>query len=427
MSCKLKQLLVCVSIAEAIKKLVEEEENAREQQQIRQRRRIWTRKWILRRNHELQGTIHLAHIELRIEDTEYFHRFFRMRGDLFDRLVELVTPYTQRQNTNMRECISPKERLSVTLRFLATGESYRSLEHSTRIPACTISRIIPEMCRVIYEVLRNEYLQIPTTSAEWQKIADNYFELWNVPNCIGAMDGRHIEFKAPLSDGSLYHNYKGSNSIILLALVNANYQFLYVNVGVNGRVSDGGVFRDSNLAPVLNDPQNPLNLPADKPLPDMNEPIPYIILADAAFPLQNRILKPYPSRNLSHDERIYNYRLSRGRRISENVFGILANKFRVLLTQIYLPVKTVHNITLACCALHNYLSKENAAYLLGALDIENLENRTLTRGTWRNDNAQLRNLEVVNVRPNRNAIHIRNVFKEYFNTVGKVDWQEYMI
>lgn len=97
---------------------------------------------------------------MRSEDSDYFNRFFRMRHDLFDQLVELVTPYIQRQNTNMRQCISPKERLSLTLRFLATGESYRSLEYSTRIPACTISRIIPETCRVLYEVLRNDYLRV---------------------------------------------------------------------------------------------------------------------------------------------------------------------------------------------------------------------------------------------------------------------------
>lgn len=251
--------------------------------------------------------------------------------------------------------------------------------------------------------------------------------MWNVPNCIGSMDGRHIEFKVPLKDGSLYRNYTGTNSIVLLALVNAHYQFIYVNVGVNDRVSDGGVFRDSDLAQFLNNPQNILNIPRNKPLPDMNEPVPYVILADAAFPLQNHILKPYPSRNLSHDERIYNYRLSRGRRIVENAFGILANRFRVLLTQIYLPVETVQNVTFAYCALHNYLSKENTAYLNGAVDIENVENQTLIPATWRNTNVHLRNLETVNVRPNRNAINIRDVFKEYFNSVGKVDWQEFMI
>lgn len=83
-----------------------------------------------------------------------------MRADLFDQLVDMVMPFIQRQNTNMRECISPRDRVSITLRFLATGETYRSLEYSMRIPACTISRIIPETCRVIYEILRKEYLKV---------------------------------------------------------------------------------------------------------------------------------------------------------------------------------------------------------------------------------------------------------------------------
>lgn len=130
---------------------------------------------------------------------------------------------------------------------------------------------------------------------------------------------------------------------------------------------------------------------------------------------------------MSHDERIFNYRLSRGRRVVENAFGILANRFRVLLTQIYLSVESVQNITLACCALHNFISKENDAYLHGAVDIEDLENQTIIPATWRNNNAQLRNLEIVNVRPNRNAIYIRDVFKEYFNTVGRIEFQEAMI
>lgn len=175
MKCLTKKLLANALIVQAIQKRLVEEENVREQQ-IRRQHRMWTRKWILRRNRELQGTIHLAHIELRIEDTQYFQRFFRMRGDLFDRLVKLVTPYIQRQNTNMRECISPKERLSLTLRFLATGESYRSLEYSTRIPACTISRIIPETCRVIYEVLRNEYLQV-NKNLQLIKICNHLFPM----------------------------------------------------------------------------------------------------------------------------------------------------------------------------------------------------------------------------------------------------------
>lgn len=112
MPLKLKKLMAIALIAEIAKRETVEEENANEKLREDKRRRIWARKWILRRNHELRGTINLAHIELRIEDTDYFQRFFRMRHDLFDKLVEKVAPYIQRQNTNMRERISPKKRLS---------------------------------------------------------------------------------------------------------------------------------------------------------------------------------------------------------------------------------------------------------------------------------------------------------------------------
>lgn len=60
----------------------------------------------------------------------------------------------------MRKCIPPIQRLSLTLRYLATGESYRSLSFTTRVPACTLSRIIPETVRVIYELLKDEYLKV---------------------------------------------------------------------------------------------------------------------------------------------------------------------------------------------------------------------------------------------------------------------------
>lgn len=153
---KLKKLMAIALLAEA----VEQDEKFDKFKKQKCRRSVWTREWIMRRSQDLRGTIHLAHEELRFEDSDYFQRFFRLRADLFDQLVDMVTPFIQRQDTNMRKCISPRDRVSVTLRFLATGEAYRSLEYSMRIPACTISRIVPETCRVIYEVLQKDYLRV---------------------------------------------------------------------------------------------------------------------------------------------------------------------------------------------------------------------------------------------------------------------------
>lgn len=102
---------------------------------------------------------------------------------------------------------------------------------------------------------------------EWKKISEDFDLMWNFPHCVGALDGRHIHFRAPISDGSYYYNYKGYNSIVLLGMVDAKYKFTYVNMGVNGRISDGGVFRGSKLCQALSN--NSLNFPPPECLPGM--------------------------------------------------------------------------------------------------------------------------------------------------------------
>lgn len=267
----------------------------------------------------------------------------------------------------------------LTLRFLATGETFQSLSYSTRIAQCTISKFVPAVLNAICVALLGKYLKVnldcnklvqlqdlnnllkvPATKKQWEAIAQDFYNQWQIPNVIGAMDGKHIVFRPPKSAGSHYYNYKGTHSIVLLALVDANYSFIYINVGTNGRVSNGGVYDDCDFSIALN--QTTLNIPDDKPLPGMLIPVPHVILADAAFPLQ-RHMKPYHIRNMTAEQRIFNSRLSRGRRVVENAFGILANRFRVLLQPINLSRDKVVLITQACCALHNFLKQEDPQFI----------------------------------------------------------------
>ena len=157
------------------------------------------------------------------------------------------------------------------------------------------------------------FLQVPQTEAEWKTIAHDFDVQWNFPHCIGAMDGKHIVIRPPPGSGLYYFNYKHSFSIVLLAVVDANYKFIYIDVGCNGRVSDGGVFRNCDLFTAMEN--NTLNIPSPEPLmADRSFPLPYMFVSDDAFPLKEYIQKPFGQVGLTTDKRIFNYRLSRARR-----------------------------------------------------------------------------------------------------------------
>lgn len=264
-------------------------------------------------------------------------------------------------------------------------------------------------------------LQVPSTAQEWLQVSNDFYKLWNFPNCLGAMDGKHIQFKAPRWYGSYFYNYKGFNSIVLLAVVDANYRFLVVDVGCNGRVSDGGVFNNSSFSSCIKD--NSLNFPPPMNLPNTNLASPFTLVADDAFPLQSNIMKPYSQRFATRERKVFNYRLSRARRVVENAFGILANRFRVLLTNINLPVDKVQTVTLAACALHNYLIKENSAFYLTDFDTEDTQNLVLSQGEWRQGHTLKDLVQQGGNRCKNSAIETRDKLCAYFNNIGAVPWQ----
>lgn len=152
----------------------------------------------------------------------------------------------------------------------------------------------------------------------------------------------------------------------------------------------------------------------------MDTTLPYVVLADDAFPLSYTIMKPYPLRNLTREEAILNYRLSRGRRVVESAFGILATRFRVLLNSINLVPIRVKEIVLACCVLHNVLLDKSArSYTMQA----RFEGDSL----FETPNEGLEELIAI-ARQNRvsqlHGAEIRNYFKMYYNGIGKVSWQD---
>jgi hypothetical protein len=198
------------------------------------------------------------------------------------------------------------------------------------------------------------FSQTPQTKEEWLRVAQQYDVKWNFPHCIGALDGKHIAIRPPPNSGSDFYNYKHGFSIVLMALVDADYRYIYVDIGTNGRISDGGVFEKCSLSKLLDGKQ--LQVPEDEPLNGRQKNMPYVIVADEAFPLKSYIMKPFSGRTTDGiEKRTFNYRLSRARRVVENSFGILANRFRVFLSPTPLRPKKVELLVLTCCVLHNFI------------------------------------------------------------------------
>ena len=142
-------------------------------------------------------------------------------------------------------------------------------------------------------------------------------------------------------------------------MVDADYKFTYVDIGTDGRVSDGGVFNNSDLAKPLENGN--LNIPEPTPLPNRNKKLPYVIVADDAFPLKENIMKPCSLCGITKQQRIFNYHICRACRIVENAFGILSNRFRVFMAPIALSPEKVEKIVMAACSLHNFLCSRSTA------------------------------------------------------------------
>lgn len=266
--------------------------------------------------------------------------------------------------------------------------------------------------------------QFPKTAEEWKNIAEQYNTKWHFPHCLGAVDGKHIRIIPPANSGSYYYNYKGTHSIVLMGIANANYEFIYVDVGTNGRISDGGVITNTQFYEKLT--QGSLEIPGPEKPTDSDVVLPYVYVGDEAFSLRPDFMKPYQKKKLSRNTRIFNYRLSRARRVIENTFGIMAARFRILYTAINLEVENIELVVLACCVLHNFLRRQCSTTYMSSdvVDAENMQDGSVILGARCNPDL------ILDLQRGRRGLvlnrgkEVREKFTAYFNNEGSVPWQD---
>lgn len=151
-------------------------------------------------------------------------------------------------------------------------------------------------------------------------------------------------------------------------------------------MNDAGIWSNCKMSQALE--KNLLSIPRAHPLPRTNCPLPFFLVGDEGFPLKTYLMRPYARRNLhGNKERVFNYRLSRARRVVENAFGILVARWRILEKPLAMKISTIEYIVQATTCLHNYIISTqtcNNMYLQnGILDCENSDGE-VREGNWRN-------------------------------------------
>lgn len=180
--------------------------------------------------------------------------------------------------------------------------------------------------------------------------------------------------------------------------------------------SDGGVFRNSDIGRCFE--EGTFKLPNAKPVEINGPALPYVLLADEAFPLTTYMMRPYArSSKLDLRKKVFNYRLSRARRVVESAFGILAARWRIYRRSIIADVANVIKIVQATVALHNFIIIT--------------EEKLLPKSTYAHVTPEDRNviseglcsLPVNRSRFNNSGIEIRNAFSEFFVSSGALPFQ----
>ena len=205
-----------------------------------------------------------------------------------------------------------------------------------------------------------------------------------------------------------------------MALVDADYRFIYVDIGEYGSNSDGNVFQFSVFGAKYM--QGRMDTPPNKQLPNYLDegPMPHVIVADEAFPLKRNIMRPYPrgtQLSLPREEAIFNYRLGRARMPVKNPFGILAQLWRIFDRKMPLDPDNVDFVVQAAVCLHNMLTPRKEFHKISAeLNPNNLP--------YLEDDGLIRELPRLNAyHASQDAQGVHDIFRGYFNSPeGATSW-----
>ena len=250
--------------------------------------------------------------------------------------------------------IPPDFRLAITIYKLARGDYIYAIGEMCGLAKSTVCVIVTETCSAIINTLWDDTVKkyFPTSRNDFKESMAKFGEEWQFPYAFAAVDGSHLPIKCPKGGAQAmkqYFNFKGFYSIVLMALLDAEYRFIWASVGAPGNTHDSTLMQSTELWD---------RIVAGNVIPNIvqqieNVDIPPLILGDGAFPLRTWIMKPHGDAVLPEDKRYFNYRHSRARLVTEGAFGRLKSRFRVLFRKCESNKETVKLYGLVSVVLHN--------------------------------------------------------------------------
>ena len=272
---------------------------------------------------------------------------FRMSRESFYYLCDQLKHLLEKQTTRLRKPLSVEQRVAITLWILATPID--TVAHLFGVARCTVCVVVHETCEAIVSRLLPVYISFPT-GEQLDEVIKGFKEKWGFLQCAGSIDGSHISVTPPSMNHTDYYNRKGFYSMIVQAVVDHNYLFRNICVGWPGSVHDARVFTNSLLYRKVTNRQ----LLQGSSLRFGSHEIPTLLVGDSAYPIQSWLMKPFThSPTLTHEQKQFNYRLSRARVVVEIAFGRLKARWRRLSKQMEIHIDNVPHVVAACCVLHN--------------------------------------------------------------------------
>lgn len=287
---------------------------------------------------------------------------FRMSGVTFAKLVYLLRPVLEKQDTNFRKAIPVQKRVAVATWRLANGNSFRTIAKTMAIGKSTAVEITKKFCHELSR-LGPHFIRFPVSRRETAEAMLKFKEVENciIPQALGAIDGTHIPILTPATESKAdYFNRKQKHSVNTQAVIGSNLEFISVATGYPGSLHDARVLRNTEIfyrcenGEFLATPKDVIEQVTVRPL----------IIGDSAYPLSEWLIKPYRhAGDLTQAQRYFNRRLSGSRSIVERGFGLLKARWRCLLKRLDNEIENVSDVIISCFILHNICQISNEQYL----------------------------------------------------------------